>query len=45
MINWVEIIAYIIMIIISGESKTKAVKKAAKHFGISAESIWSHGGF
>ncbi len=43
--SWVIIIAYILMKIAEGYSRGQAVDAAASTFGLSACSIWKHGGF
>lgn len=44
-IDWLKIIAYILKIIIEGNSKESAVSMAAVKFGVSESEIWKHGGF
>lgn len=44
-INWIAIIAKIILLIVEGISKSEAVSCAASKFNISESEIWKHGGF
>ena len=43
--KWLVIIARIIIIIAGGSSRSEAVSKASREFGVSESEIWSHGGF
>lgn len=44
-LNWIQIIAQIILLITEGISKSQAVSSAASKFKISESEIWKHGGF
>jgi len=44
-INWVIIIAEVVLLIAKGLSKDDAVSRVAAKFSVSESDIWSHGGF
>jgi hypothetical protein len=44
-IDWVIIIAEVVLLIAKGLPKDDAVSQVAAKFGVSERDIWSHGGF
>jgi hypothetical protein len=44
-IFWVEVIAYIVELIITGRPEESAVSAASMKFGVSEIEIWGHSGF